>query len=136
MKQELTVNALTENLSQVISFVEQFLEYCHCSEKVILQTDMAVEEIFVNIACYAYGSDTGSATICVEYIDFPPSVVITFTDYGIPYNPLTKSDPDTTLSAEERQIGGLGIFIVKKIMDEVLYEYHDNKNCLTIRKAL
>ena len=136
MKQELTVNALTENLSQVISFVEQFLEYCHCSEKVILQTDMAVEEIFVNIACYAYGSDTGTVTIFVEYIDFPPSVSITFTDCGIPYNPLKKPDPDTTLSAEKRKIGGLGIFIVKKIMDEVFYEYHDNKNCLTIRKAL
>ena len=67
---------------------------------------------------------------------FPPSVSITFTDNGIPYNPLTKSDPDTTLSAEEREIGGLGIFIVKKMMDEVFYEYHDNKNCLTIRKIL
>ena len=72
MKQELTVNALTENLSQVISFVEQFLEYHHCSEKVIWQTDIAVEEIFVNITYYAYGSDTGSATIRLEYTDFPP----------------------------------------------------------------
>ena len=136
MKQELTVNALTENLSQVISFVEQFLEYCHCSEKVILQTDMAVEEIFVNIACYAYGSDTGTVTIFVEYIDFPPSVSITFTDCGIPYNPLTKSDPDTTLSAEEREIGGLGIFLVRQLMDTVEYERKDGYNILTMKKKL
>ena len=96
--------------------------------------DVAVEELFVNIASYAYVDKTGIADITIELL--PGQVVqITFRDSGIPYNPLEKPDPDITKPAEEREIGGLGIYIVKKSMDEVLYRYEDGQNILTIRKA-
>ena len=99
-----------------------------------MQLDVAVEELFVNIASYAYVDKIGIADITIELL--PGQVVqITFRDSGIPYNPLEKPDPDITKPAEEREIGGLGIYIVKKSMDEVLYRYEDGQNILTIRKA-
>ena len=104
--------------------------------KIQMQIDIAVEEIFVNIANYAYAPEIGTATVRVEVMGDPPSVDITFIDKGIPYDPLAKADPDVTLSAEERQIGGLGIFMVKKSMDDVKYAYLDGHNILTIKKGL
>ena len=101
-----------------------------------MQIDVAVEEIFVNIANYAYNPDIGSAGITVETQEDPLSVVITFTDGGVPYDPLKKPDPDVTLPAEERQIGGLGIYMVKKSMDDISYDYKDGKNILTLKKNL
>ena len=90
----------------------------------------------MNIAHYAYAPGTGSATIHFEARTDPKRAVITFTDSGIPYDPLSRPDPDVTLSAEERQIGGLGIFMVKKSMDDIWYEYRDGHNVLTIVKNL
>ena len=90
--------------------------------------------MFTNIARYAYGENTGKAELKVEASDGVLS--ITLSDSGIPYNPLEKDDPDTTLSAEEREVGGYGIFIVKKVMDEINYEYKDGKNILTMKKAV
>ena len=101
-----------------------------------MQVQIAVEEIFVNLAHYAYGSEQGTATIRVEVGGDPLQVIITFIDQGVPYDPLKKEDPDISLSAEERQIGGLGIFMVKKSMDDVKYEYKDGKNILTISKKI
>lgn len=133
---ELEIEALTENLPQVLAFVDEQLEAADCPMKIQMQIDIAVEEIFVNIAHYAYAPEVGSAIVRVEILPDPPSADITFIDSGIPYDPLAKADPDITLSAEERQIGGLGIFMVKKSMDDVKYEYLDGHNILTLKKGL
>ena len=133
---KLTVEAKTENLEEVLGFVDRQLEAMDCSPKVSVQIDVAVEELFVNICHYAYSPGTGSATIGVEILKDPQAIAITFTDRGKPFDPLAKEDPDITLSAEERQIGGLGIYMVKKSMDEVVYEYKDGQNILRIKKNL
>ena len=133
---ELELKALTENLPKVLSFVDEQLEAADCPMKIQMQIDIAVEEIFVNIAHYAYNPDVGTAKVRVEVMGNPPAVDITFIDNGVPYDPLAKADPDVTLSAEKRQIGGLGIFMVKKTMDDVKYEYLDGHNILTLKKGL
>ena len=132
----LSVKATVESLDEVQSFIDQVLEEIGCSMKAQMQIDIAVEEIFVNIANYAYSPEIGTATVRIEVMADPPAVDITFIDGGIPYDPLAKADPDVTLSAEERQIGGLGIFMVKKSMDDVKYEYLDGHNILTLKKGL
>ena len=134
MKQ-LTVNAQTSELSQVLAFADTILEEAGCSAKTKMQIDIAIEEIFVNIATYAYPSEGGQAVIEIETDKDGKIVKITFEDQGVPYNPLENEDPDITLPAEERPIGGLGIFLVKNIMDEVSYDYADGKNRLTIKKS-
>ena len=133
---ELEIEALSENLPQVLAFVDEQLEAADCPMKIQIQIDIAVEEIFVNIAHYAYAPETGKAMVRIETLADPPSVDITFIDNGVPYDPLAKADPNNTLSAEERQIGGLGIFMVKKSMDDVKYEYLDGHNILTLKKGL
>lgn len=133
---ELTVEAAVENIPIVIDFVNEQLTAYNCSAKIQTQMDIAVDELFSNIAHYAYAPDAGSATVRVELLKEPLSVVITFLDHGAPYDPLKQDDPDTTLLAEERKIGGLGIYIVKKSMDDIFYEYKDGQNSLTIKKNL
>ena len=133
---ELIIEAKVENLDQVLAFVDEHLESLDCPMKTRMQIDVAVEELFVNIASYAYAPGTGDAAILVETKQDPLSVSITFIDSGVPYNPLKKPDPDVTLSAEEREIGGLGIFMVKKSMDGMTYEYKNGQNILKISKNL
>ena len=133
---ELKLEAVDENLGRVLEFVDGELEALDCPQKTQMKIDVAVEEIFVNIAHYAYKPETGLALIRIETGSDPKRVSITFRDWGVPYDPLAKPDPDVTLSAEERQIGGLGIFMVKKSMDEMKYEYADGQNMLTIVKNL
>ena len=133
---ELTVEAKDENLEQVLAFVDGQLEALECSPKTQMQIDVAVEEIFVNVAHYAYAPEVGSVTVQVETAPETKRVTITFIDRGVPYDPLAKPDPDVTLSAEDRQIGGLGIFMVKKSMDDMKYEYRDGQNVLTIEKTV
>lgn len=133
--QEMTVEAKLENIPVVTAFVDEHLEALGCPMKAQMQIDVAIDELFSNIANYAY-DPSGPATVRVDVEKDPLSVHITFIDHGKPYDPLAKADPDTTLPAEERQIGGLGIFMVKKSMDEVKYEYRDGQNILTIRKDL
>ena len=133
MKQ-IKVKADTAELDNVLSFADTILEELGCSVKAQMQIDIAIEEIFVNIAHYAYPESEGEAVISVDSGE-GPSVTITFEDEGIQYDPLKNEDPDITLSAEDRPIGGLGIFMVKKSMDEVSYEYKDGKNRLTIKKS-
>jgi anti-sigma regulatory factor (Ser/Thr protein kinase) len=133
---ELNVEAKTENVDMVIEFVNRQLDSLECPMKVQTQIDIAVEELFVNIANYAYSPEIGSAIIRMEVQDEPLTVFITFIDMGMPYNPLAKEDPDISLSAEERGIGGLGIYMVKKSMDDITYEYSNGQNILQISKKL
>ena len=131
-----TFPANTEALSDVLGFVEHMLESFECSLKIQTAVCVAIEELFVNIARYAYNPETGPATVRVEVAENPMAVVITFIDKGIPYDPLKQEDPNTHLPAEEREIGGLGIFMVKKTMDDITYEYKDGQNILTIKKNI
>ena len=133
---ELTVEAKTTNIEAVTDFVNEQLEALDCPMKAQMQIDIAIDELFGNIAHYAYNPEIGKATVRVEVIEDPLAVTITFIDNGVPYDPLAKADPDTTLSAEEREIGGLGIYMVKKSMDEIVYEYKDGHNILKIKKNL
>ena len=133
---DITVDATVDNLEVVQDFVREELEKQECSMKVMMQIEIAVEEIYVNIVHYAYNPSVGKATIRCEVTDNPMQVMIQFLDSGIPFDPLAKEDADITLSADERDIGGLGIFMVKQSMDEVNYEYKDGKNVLTIKKVL
>ena len=133
---ELTVAATIENIETVTDFVDAQLEELDCPMKAEMQINVAIDELFSNIAHYAYHPETGEATVAVEVIKNPLAVEITFIDNGKPYDPLQNADPDVTLSAEERDIGGLGIFIVKKSMDEITYEYKDGKNILKIKKNI
>ena len=133
---ELTLEAAVGNVAEVLAFADAELERADCPMKAQMQLDLAMEEIFVNIANYAYAPGTGMATVRVEVAGDPPEATVTFEDRGIPYDPLAKEDPDVTLPAEERQIGGLGIFLTKSIMDEVTYAYTDGRNVLTLKKKL
>ena len=133
-ERELNIAALTENLQQVLDFVDASLEEAECPVKTQMQIDVAVEEIFINIASYAYSPGKGDATVTMYVKDGVAN--ITFCDSGTPYDPLAKEDPDVTLGADERPIGGRGIFMVKRSMDDITYEYKDGSNILKIKKNL
>jgi sigma-B regulation protein RsbU (phosphoserine phosphatase) len=130
----LTFDAVVDNIPVVTDFINERLEALDCPMKAQMQIDVAIDEIFANIASYAYPNGTGSATVKYEVLEDPHGVSITFVDSGIPFNPLEREDPDTTLPAEEREIGGLGIFMVRKSMDDVRYQYENGQNVLTIIK--
>ncbi len=133
---ELTIDAAVENIAEVTAFVDSELEALDCPMKVQMQIDIAIDELFGNIAHYAYHPEVGPATVRVEVLENPLSVVITFIDNGVPYDPLKTEEPDITLSAEERMIGGLGIYMVKKTMDDIAYEYREGQNILRIKKSI
>ncbi len=152
-KENLQVQAIVENLEQVLFAVDHQLEAVGCPLKIQMQIDIAVEELFVNIAHYAYAPDIGDAEIIVETMDTCPLpeerqsemtpeelegawAKVTLSDSGKPFNPLAAEDPDITLPAHKRRIGGLGIFMVKKSMDHMFYEYKDGKNNISICKKL
>lgn len=129
--------AALDQLEPVQKFVLDQLRDHPFSERVRAQLDVAVEEIFVNIARYAYPKDhMGRVTIRCRVDQNPLRITVQFVDSGVPFDPLKKTDADITLSAEERQIGGLGILMVKRSMDEVRYAYEDGKNILTLVKVL
>ncbi len=134
--EELTVKADVNNLDKVQGFIDERLEAAECSMKAQTQIDVAVEEIYVNICNYAYKDQGGEGDAKVNMKITDGVAEIVFEDSGIQYDPLANEEPDITLSAEEREIGGLGIFITKKTMDEVLYDYKDGKNALTLRKKI
>lgn len=133
---KLEISAEIKYLDEVLSFIDKNLELMECPMKTQAQLDVAVEEIFVNIARYAYGDGHGNAEILFGISEEQPEVTIEFRDRGSPFNPLIKEDPDTTLSAEERKIGGLGIFMVKKSMDDISYRYEYGQNILRISKKI
>lgn len=133
---EITLEATVENINRVTDFVDEFLDELSCPVKTKMQIDIAIDELFGNIAYYAYGEQTGEATVRIEWCEPSETVVISFLDHGTPFNPLEKENPDITLSAEERSIGGLGIYMVRKNMDEVSYEFADGQNRLQIKKKI
>lgn len=133
---ELTIDATVENIEKVTAFVDEQLEALGCPLKAQMQIDIAIDELFGNIAHYAYNPKVGPATVRVDVLQEPLSVVVTFIDNGVAYDPLAKEDPDVALSADEREIGGLGIYMVKKSMDEISYEYKDGQNILRIKKEI
>jgi anti-sigma regulatory factor (Ser/Thr protein kinase) len=129
---ELLVEAKTENMDIVLDFVNEHIE--HCTMKIQNQIGIVIDEVFANISAYAYNPTVGEVTVRIRANN--EDITIEFEDSGLPYNPLTNEDPDITLSAEEREIGGLGIFMVKNIMDSVRYKRDGSKNILTIKKQL
>ena len=133
--EKLSIEAKIENLDIVTEFVETQLAAMDLPMRTQMQIDLAVEEIFVNIAHYAYAPEDGVADIIVELTD-DDRVVITFIDSGKPFDPLSIEEPDITESLEKRRVGGLGILMVKKSMDEMLYAYKAGQNILTIKKHL
>jgi len=132
--EEIKVKAELEQLDTVIRFIDGELDKIGCGLKAKLQIEVAVEEIFVNIAHYAYPDKDGTTIIRFSFDDQANIATLCFLDSGTPYNPLAREEPDTTLSVEERSIGGLGIFMVKKTMDNIEYEYKDGNNVLTLQK--
>ena len=124
------LEAQTDKLDSLLALLEKDLEAAECPQETRTVVEICAEEIFVNIASYAYGEEKGMAWI-EERIE-ERQISLFFQDRGTPYNPLENKDPDTTLSAEERQIGGLGIFMVKNMMDTVEYVYEDGCNRLTM----
>lgn len=133
---ELDIPAQKENLSEVLKFIDVELEQLGCSMRLQTAIDVAVEEIFVNISSYAYDPEVGQATIRVDVSEDPLTIEIGFIDSGTPYDPLAKPDPNTKIPIRERKKGGLGIYMVKKSMDDISYEYKDGKNILTIKKMI
>ena len=133
---EMTFNAVIESIPEVTAFIDAELEAVDCGIKAQTQLDVAVDEVFTNIASYAYGGASGSATVRFDFDEASRVASVTFVDSGVPFDPTKREDPDVTLSAEERQIGGLGIFLVKKTMDDMRYAREDGKNVLTIIKKI
>ena len=133
---ELNIEAVRDNVDAVIDFIGEELEAHGCGFAEQMSINVAVDEIFANIANYAYGGESGSAAVRVEVTDEPFEARITFIDEGVPFDPLSVPDPDTELSLDERDIGGMGIHIVRKSMDEVSYEYKDGRNIFTVMKKL
>ena len=131
---ELTVSAVVENLDIVTDFVNAQLDAMGCPMKIQMKIAVAIDEVFSNIAQYAYPEGKGEATVLVEALENPLGLSMTFADHGLHYDPLQKEDPDITLSIDERQIGGLGVLMVKKLMDDVYYEYKNGQNRLTMIK--
>jgi anti-sigma regulatory factor (Ser/Thr protein kinase) len=128
----ITVKAELELLDDVLAFIETAA--VDMPPKMQNQLAIAVEEIFVNIANYSYEAKNGDAVITAA--NDGEKLTITFEDMGIPYNPLAKNDPDITASADDRKIGGLGIFMAKKLTDGMEYSFKDGKNILTIHKNI
>ena len=131
-----TFPAKTEALSDVLGFVDQMLDSFQCPMKIQMAICVAIEEVFVNVAHYAYGGGEGDMTLGIGYDESSREITFRMTDGGVPFDPLQKPDPDITLSAEDREIGGLGIFITKKTMDSVTYAYENGENVLTMKKHL
>ena len=133
---ELTVDAKPGSLSEIKTFAAAGLDEMNCPAGTREQLLIVIDEIFSNIASYAYGDGKGSVTVRMETGTEPRSVVLTFIDSGMPFDPLMMKTPDTSLKARERKIGGLGIFMVRKLTDKATYEYRDGKNILKIRKNI
>ena len=131
-----TFPAKTDALSDVLGFVDEMLQSYDCPMKIQMGICVAIEEVFVNIAHYAYDGGDGDMTLGIGFDEETRNITFKMADDGVPFDPLKKPDPDITLSADEREIGGLGIFITKKTMDSVSYSYEDGKNILTMIKKI
>ena len=135
MVNELRVEAKKENFEKVLAFVEEALEKAGVPYEVQLSVEMAIEEIYLNIVYYAYAQKDGDATILTDIDEEDKILTLTFIDEGPEYNPLLREDPDTTMDIMDRPIGGLGILMVKRMMDDVVYCRENGENHLTIKKG-
>ena len=133
---KINVDSAIENLSSVMGFINSELDELKCPERIRAQIKLAIDELFGNICFYAYDSEPGPVTVCVESEKEPPAIIITFMDKGNPFDPLEAEEPDLELSGEDRPIGGLGLFLVQSTMDDLSYEYKDEQNILTLKKIL
>lgn len=132
---EITVRAAPEQIDAVMDFVNQQLDALSCPEEARVDLDVAVDELLSNIIRYAYGPGTGTVTVRVETREEPMTVILTFVDRGVPFDPLAEERPDTTsLPTRERPMGGLGLYLVRSLVDEIAYARRDGRNELTIRK--
>ena len=131
-----TVPADVDRLGEVNAFIEEELEKVECPRNEVFNLTLVVEEVFVNIAHYAYDGKAGDAEIGFAFEKETRTVEMRFSDHGIPFDPTSRPAPDTTLRPEQRRIGGLGIHLVKQLMDEVRYEYQGGMNRLTVRKRI
>ena len=132
----LTLPARLESISTLTAAIDELLEQLDCPLRQQMQIDVAADEVFCNIASYAYPDSEGQAEVRIELLREPRAMRLTFIDSGIPYDPLTVPEPDVTLSAEERTAGGLGVFLVRKTMDSVTYERLGDSNILRITKLI
>ena len=130
----ITIEAKVTNVPQVTDVIDEYLESLDCPLREQMQIDVAIDEIITNVSMYSYGDSVGTVTIEYDKLSDRNGIQLIFTDTGIPFDPTQHEDPDTSLSAEERRIGGLGIFMVKKSMDVLNYEYKDNCNIFTVKK--
>ena len=130
----LRIPAKLEGMDEVLDFVSSLVDAHGCTPQARSQLRMAMEELYVNIAHYAYPDGEGWAEIRGSVED--GVVMFTLIDGGTPFDPLAKPDPDILLSGEERRIGGLGIYMVKSMVDEVEYTYLDGCNRLTLKKQI
>ena len=129
---QITVPAQIERVNEVFAFIAEKMTDAGMDIKIRNSVKIAVEEVFVNISSYAYPVEAGNVT--VSAITESDKIIIRFQDSGTPYDPLAREDPDTTLSLDERDIGGLGVFMTKEIMDTVEYRYENGQNTLIISK--
>ena len=134
--QTITLTAVPENFAAAQEHVRSFLDSASCSMRTLFELDMVVEEVFINVASYAYPDSTGKVSLDLTLDREQNFLCLTFRDSGIPYDPLRKQSPDLSAPAEKRPIGGLGIFLVQKYSDSLSYEYADGENRLTIGKKL
>ena len=132
----ITVPATDKDTDPIVEFVEEELSQHDCPPRAMYQIEVAIEEILVNIVSYAGLSEADGVEVRCEVTEDPLRVVVQFLDGGIPFDPLGKGDPDISPDALMDREGGLGIFMVKKMMDDVSYAYEDGKNTLTILKNL
>ena len=133
---EWTFEAKIDRIPWLTEQVDGLLEGLDCPMKAQMQIDVAIDEWMANLASYAYGDGGGEVTVRFDYLPDDRTVALTFIDSGIPYDPLAKPDPDVTLSVDKREVGGLGIFLVKKTMDDMTYARQDGRNVFTIRKRI
>lgn len=133
---KLRLKAEVENVDLLTEFVNEQLEGMDCPLKAMMQIDIALDELFGNVCNYAYGEQIGDVVVEVEELEEQNMVRISLIDAGVPFDPLAKDDPDISLSLHERTVGGLGIFMVKRTMDELRYEYREGNNIVTITKSI
>ena len=133
---EWTFEASIDRIPWLTEQVDGLLESLDCPMRAQMQIDVAIDELLANIASYAYGTGKGEVTVRFDFDPGDRTVVLTFIDSGVPYDPLAKPDPDVTLEVDKRSVGGLGIFLVKKTMDDMTYARLDGRNVLTIHKRI
>ena len=131
-----TLDATIENVETITGLIDEKLEEAGASMKAEMQINIVIDEIFSNIAKYGYGSGKGDATVTLDILQDPLRAEITFINSGEPYDPLAQEDPDIHAALDDRPMGGLGILIIKKTMDDVSYEFKDKQNILTVVKAI